>query len=133
MGASNRERLVLLHAWPDGDFFENTRGSQRVKMKKWDVMKNNSDDKCLENIGLYTWQTNISRFSQVLALNATNIEEIMQQFVKSKRNKHFNTLFLLSLDFDATEFNSQQLSQFATQYELVTTVRKPFPTALNDS
>lgn len=82
---------------------------------------------------VYLTTTNISRFSQVLALNATNIEEIMQQFVMSKRNKHFNTLFLLSLNFDATEFNSQQLSQFATQYELVTTVRKPFPTALNDS
>ena len=32
MGAPSRERLVLLHAWPDGDFFENTRGSQRVKL-----------------------------------------------------------------------------------------------------
>lgn len=84
-----------------------------------DVMKNNSDEKCVENMGLYTWQTNASRFSQVLALDPTNIKEIMQQFVKSKRNKHFNTLFLLSLNFDATEFNSQQLSQFATQYVLL--------------
>ena len=32
MGAPSRERLVLLHAWPDGDFFEKTRGSQRVKI-----------------------------------------------------------------------------------------------------
>ena len=31
MGAPSKERLVLLHAWPDEDFFENTRGSQRVK------------------------------------------------------------------------------------------------------
>ena len=32
MGAPSWERLVLLHACPDGDFFENTRGSQRVKV-----------------------------------------------------------------------------------------------------
>ena len=31
MRAPSRERLVLLHAWPDGDFFENTPSSQRVK------------------------------------------------------------------------------------------------------
>ena len=31
IGAPGRERLVLLHAWPDGDFFENTHGSERVK------------------------------------------------------------------------------------------------------
>ena len=32
MGAPSKKRLVLLHAWPDGDFFENTRGSQRVNL-----------------------------------------------------------------------------------------------------
>ena len=31
MGAPSRERLVLLHAWPHGDFFESTRASQRVQ------------------------------------------------------------------------------------------------------
>ena len=31
MGAPSRERLVLVHAYSDGDFFENTRASQRVK------------------------------------------------------------------------------------------------------
>ena len=39
MGAPSRERSVLLHAWPDGDFLENTRGSQRVKK----VSKNGID------------------------------------------------------------------------------------------
>ena len=34
IGAPGRERLVLLHAWPDGDFLENTCDSQRVKELK---------------------------------------------------------------------------------------------------
>ena len=40
MGAPSRERLVLLHAWPDGNFFEKTRGSQRVDIKEMEVMIN---------------------------------------------------------------------------------------------
>lgn len=31
MGVPIKERLVPRHAWPEGDFVENTRGSQRDK------------------------------------------------------------------------------------------------------
>ena len=33
MGVPSGERLVLRHEWPDGDFSENTRGSQRDKLE----------------------------------------------------------------------------------------------------
>lgn len=32
MGVPGGVRLVQRHSWPEGDFIENTRGSQRVKL-----------------------------------------------------------------------------------------------------
>ena len=46
MGVPGRKRLVLRHASPDGDFSENTRGSQRVIGPIFNVPKRRNDEKC---------------------------------------------------------------------------------------
>ena len=65
-------------------------------------------------------------------LEETTLRNDSVHYVEAKQTLRY-TFFHFASTPIRPEFNSQQLSQLVTRHEVVTTVRKPFPTALNDS